>query len=254
MRFATFNILHGRSPEDDRVDLDRYAAAVKSLDADVLALQEVDHNQERSSGADLTALAAEATGASEHRFVAALSGNPAAMWIAADGDEQPDTAAYGVAVLSRFPVRAWEVVRLPPAPGRTPLLRHGLRNARLVKDEPRVAVAAEIETPLGTIKVANTHLTFLDWWNGRQLRLLRRSLADLTCPALLMGDLNMDTARAVRHTGMRPLTTLATFPAEAPERQLDHILATGNLTASVTARQAHRLPVSDHLALSVDLA
>ena len=58
MRIATFNILHGRSPDDDRVDVDRLAAAVRDLDADVLALQEVDRDQPRSLGADLTAVAA----------------------------------------------------------------------------------------------------------------------------------------------------------------------------------------------------
>ena len=55
MRIATFNILHGRSLDDGRVDVDRLAAAVKSLDADVLGLQEVDRDQPRSFGADLTA-------------------------------------------------------------------------------------------------------------------------------------------------------------------------------------------------------
>ena len=39
VRLATFNILNARSPEDDRVDLDRFVAAIASLDADVLALQ-----------------------------------------------------------------------------------------------------------------------------------------------------------------------------------------------------------------------
>ena len=48
---------------DDKVDVDRLAAAVASLDADVLALQEVDRDQPRSHLADLTAVAAEAMGA-----------------------------------------------------------------------------------------------------------------------------------------------------------------------------------------------
>ena len=121
MRLATFNILHGRSQADDRVDLDRFSEAISSLDADVLALQEVDRYQARSSDADLTALAAEAMGAPEHRFVAALSGVPGATWMAAVGDEQPDSAAYGIALLSRFPVRAWHTVRLAPVPVRFPM-------------------------------------------------------------------------------------------------------------------------------------
>ncbi len=63
VRLATFNVLHGRSPRDGRVDLDRFASVVRALDADVLALQEVDRDQPRSHGADLTAVAAEAMGA-----------------------------------------------------------------------------------------------------------------------------------------------------------------------------------------------
>src|SRR3954466_6159476 len=116
MRVATFNILHGRSPADDRVDVDRFARAVEDLDADVLALQEVDRNQPRSGHADLTAVAAEAMGAVDHLFVAALAGTPGATWMAATGEEQPDSAAYGIALLSRRPVSAWEVVRLGKPP------------------------------------------------------------------------------------------------------------------------------------------
>ena len=113
LRLATFNILHGRNPADDQVDLGTFADAVAGLDADVLALQEVDRNQPRSHGADLTAVAADAMGAVDSRFVAAMSGTAGATWVAATGTEQPDAAAYGVALLSRHPVSAWEVVRLP---------------------------------------------------------------------------------------------------------------------------------------------
>jgi endonuclease/exonuclease/phosphatase family metal-dependent hydrolase len=102
MRMATFNILHGRSIDDGKVDVDRLADCVRRLDADVLALQEVDCDQPRSAMADLTAVAAEAMGAVSHRFVAAVSGTPGASWMAATGHEQPGTASYGIALLSRF--------------------------------------------------------------------------------------------------------------------------------------------------------
>ena len=107
MRIATFNLLHGRSLEDGRVDVDRLAAAVKSLDADVLALQEVDRDQPRSLGADLTAVAADAMGAPEHQFVAALSGTPGGTWMAATGDEQ--AGAPAIASATR---RSWRFARL----------------------------------------------------------------------------------------------------------------------------------------------
>jgi endonuclease/exonuclease/phosphatase family metal-dependent hydrolase len=251
MRLATFNILHGRSLLDDRVDVARFAAAVRELDADVLTLQEVDRNLPRSAHADLTAVAADAMGAVDHRFVAALDGSPGATWTASTGVEQPDSAGYGVALLSRCPVASWEVVRLPALPGRAPWRWHDRRLPRLVRDEPRVAVAAQVETPTGCITVANTHLTFLDYWNGRQLRQLVRALGSAHRPLVLTGDLNMEPRRAERVTGMTSLARHATFPAERPDRQIDHVLADGLVTA--LASEARRLPLSDHLALVVDL-
>ena len=251
MRLATFNILNARSPEDDRVDLGRFAEAIVALDADVLALQEVDHLQSRSAGADLTALAAEAMGAPEHRFVAALSGVPGATWMAADGDEHPDSAAYGISLLSRYPVRSWEVVRLAPVPVRVPMWFNGSLRPELVRDEPRVAVAATVETPHGVVTVANTHLTFVEWWNGRQLGRVRDALDRTPRPLVLMGDLNMEADRAVRTSRMRPLVTAPTFPSHAPQQQLDHVLVDGELPQG--QGQAVRLPLSDHCALVVDV-
>jgi endonuclease/exonuclease/phosphatase family metal-dependent hydrolase len=251
MRVATFNILHGRSPADDRVDVDRFADAVRTLDADVLALQEVDRNQPRSANADLTQVAAAAMGAHEHRFVAALSGGPGATWMAATGEEQPDSAGYGIALLSRRPVMSWEVVRLPGPPTRVPMWFKGSRLPELVRDEPRVAVAATVETPRGELTVVNTHLSFVSWWGRRQLRTVMRSLE--RCESLvLVGDLNMGLDRAQAITGLRALAAAATFPAPEPREQLDHVLARGDVGA-VADVGVHELPLSDHRALSVVL-
>jgi endonuclease/exonuclease/phosphatase family metal-dependent hydrolase len=252
MRVATFNMLNGRSPEDQRVHLAGLAAAVRELDADVLALQEVDHNQHRSELADLTAVAAEAMGAPEHRFVAAIAGTPGATWIAATGEEHPDTAAYGIALLSRYPVHGWHVVRLPRVPGRAPMWFGGRVRPYLVRDEPRVAVIASVEAPFGMVTVANAHLTFVPWWNGRQLRHLTANLVGFPAPVVLMGDLNMGLARAGRITGMWAAAAHPTFPREEPTEQLDHVLVGGRLTA--TDARALTLPVSDHRALRVELS
>jgi endonuclease/exonuclease/phosphatase family metal-dependent hydrolase len=252
MRLATFNILNGRAQDAHEVDVDVLAKAVSELDADVLALQEVDRNQPRSRGADLTAVAAEAMGAPEHRFVAALAGTPGATWSAATGEEQPDSAAYGIALLSRLEVTSWQVERLPPVPGPTPMRFRGQFLPSLVRDEPRVAVAATIGTQAGPVTVATTHLSFVSWWNGRQLRRLVRDLAPMTRPLLLTGDLNMGTERAARLSGMTPVAAGPTFPADEPTEQLDHVLADPPLPDTVRA-EVHRLPLSDHCALVVDL-
>ena len=252
VRIATFNILGGRSPVDDRVDEDRFGSAIRALDADLLGLQEVDRNQPRSQHADLTAIAAEAMGAPHHQFVAALSGTPGTTWSAATGDEQPDSAAYGIAFLSRYDVLGWQVVRLPGAPVSVPHRFHGRRLPVWVRDEPRVALVADVDGPRGRMSVVTTHLSFLRPWNVHQLRRLVSSLSPTRAgPTVLLGDLNMGPGAAKRATGMRSLASGPTFPADAPREQLDHILAAGPLPPV----QGHvtRLPMSDHRALVVDL-
>jgi endonuclease/exonuclease/phosphatase family metal-dependent hydrolase len=252
MRVVTFNILHGRSPDDDQVHVDRLATAVATLDPDVLALQEVDRNQARSRNADLTQVAADAMGAHEHRFVAALSGSPGSTWFAATGEEQPDDAAYGIALLSRYPLHSWQVVRLPAIRTQVPIRFSHRLLPTWVRDEPRVAVVADVATPEGFITVANTHLSFVPRWNRYQLRLLLKALAHRRRPLLLTGDLNMDAATAQQVTGMRPLAAHLTFPSPRPREQLDHVLADGALSAE--GSEALRLAVSDHRALCVDLS
>lgn len=253
MRLATFNILHGRSTVDGRVDVPRFANAVRDLNADILALQEVDRDQPRSHLADFTAVAADAMGAGAHRFVAAISGTPGATWSAATGEEQPGTASYGIALLSRYPVHRWQVSRLPGIPFRFPMWLPGPRKVLVVKEEPRAALIAELETPLGTLTVVNTHLSFVPGWNRRQLRRLRRDLTAFPGPLVLMGDLNLTPPVPAQLTGYAPLAHDPTFPADSPARQLDHILAREPL-APVHASTAREFELSDHRALVVDLA
>jgi len=255
VRLATFNILHGRSLVDDRVDVDRFADAVRSLDADVLALQEVDRDQPRSHRADLTTVAADAAGAPEHRFVATLVGEPG-VWTAPTGEHQPGRAAYGIAVVSRYPVSAWRTVLLPAPRTRVPVRFPGRRLPTLVRDEPRAALVARVETSAGPVTVACTHLTFVPGRNLTQLVRLTRSLvAEATDgePVVLLGDLNIEAPHAARTSGWRPLASAPTFPVGEPARQLDHVLAHGPVRATEPA-VAVDTGVSDHRALVVPVA
>jgi len=249
VRVATFNVLSGRTPGEDHVDAGRFAAAVASLDADLLALQEVDRGQPRSGYVDLAGVAAAAGGAVAHRFAAAMTGLPGGSWTPTTDADPADAPAYGIALLSRHPITDWQVVRLPPLPVRMPYRWPGARRLSWVRDEQRVALLATVESPLGPLRVAATHVSFLRLSGTRQVRHLLRTGDRLD---LLLGDLNLPPASATRLTGMRPLVTAGTFPVDRPRTQIDHVLAgTGRLEP--TGGGAVALPVSDHRALVVDV-
>ena len=192
-------------------------------------------------------------GAVSHRFVAALAGTPGATWMAATEDDVPGTASYGISLLSRYPASSWQVIRLPHIKRRFPMWLPGPRKVIIVKEEPRAVVIGTLETPFGRLIVANTHLSYVLGWGRLQLRRIRRDLAAVPGTVLLMGDLNLDHPTPARLTGYRPLATQLTFPADQPDRQLDHILLRGNL-GPVIASSAPQLDISDHRALVAEIA
>ncbi|MCW2622823.1 MAG: endonuclease [Frankiales bacterium] len=249
MRLATWNILHGRSLDDGRVDVARLRAAVTAIDADVLGLQEVDRDQDRSHRADLTA--SLAPDGAQWRFAPALLGTPGTRWRAATARDEPGPA-YGVALVTRLPAQDWDVLHLAPARLRAPVLIPGTRRVVWIRDEPRVALSATVHGPYGPWTVATTHLSFVPGWNAAQLRRVARWLRTKPGPRILIGDLNLPAGLARRLTGWQPLARHSTHPALRPRVQLDHLLGDGALPA---VRKSHslRLPVSDHRALVVEL-
>jgi endonuclease/exonuclease/phosphatase family metal-dependent hydrolase len=278
IRLVTFNVQHGRTASGE-VDPERLAAAVASLGADVVALQEVDRLQERSGGADLARVVAEAMGAREYRYLPALAGPLALPKLAgqragartmlgadgrhllasqlrtggsryrARGDEPPDVPGYGIAILSRHPVSVWRRLRLPVGSpwlcGRIPL----------GPDEPRSALAAVVETPEGPLTVVNTHLSSWRSWNRVQLRVLQRRLVGVPRPLVLLGDLNIRGDIPARVTGWRELVHTPTFPARRPRVQIDHVLVDSpdGAVEPVGPARALDLGLSDHRAVVVDV-
>jgi endonuclease/exonuclease/phosphatase family metal-dependent hydrolase len=198
-------------------------------------------------------LAADAMGCApgNWHFAATLNGTPGDHWTSAPPDE--GGAAYGVALLSRFPVRQWAQFPLSAAPMRAPIAAgapDGRRRILLLQDEPRMALVAVINGPDGLFTAVCTHLSFVPGWNIRQLRQLTRHLRDFPRPLVLAGDLNVTGSLPALVTGWRPAMRVHTFPSAHPKLQLDHVLTDG-----FTATGGHAIPliISDHRALAVDL-
>jgi len=306
IRLATYNVLHGMTvlggvPQPVR-DVDGRVvgpplvaddlplrAAVATLDADVIGLQEIDVAQPRSGLSHQVRAAAEALGAPHWHFAASVVGTPGeGGWTAghdvhdqsshphlrhllgrdADemspphvlaGDDLPATSGplYGVGLVSRLPVLEWRATRFDPAPWTLPLLIPAEPRPRFVRvpDEPRAAIAAVVEGPRGPFTVVTAHLSFVPGYNVRQLRALRRWLGGLPRPLILLGDFNLPGTLPARITDWPSLVRQRTYPVMNPRVQLDHVLAdglTGEQRAGAVA-EVHRLPVSDHAAVTVDL-
>jgi len=245
VRVVTCNVWSGRGA-DGRVDAARLGRVLAGLDADVLALQEVDRGQDRSGGADLAAVVADACGAAHVRFAPALLGVPGGRWSVPRDAVDPGGPAYGVALLTRYPVTGWGALPLPSLPGRLPYRWPGARWPSTVRDEPRVALRATVATPLGAVSVVTTHLSFLPGSRTHQLRRLSRALPR-EGPLVLLGDLNLGLRPVTRITGLAATPVGPTFPADAPVRQIDHLLRRGLPPPSYAA--AVRTEVSDHRAV-----
>jgi endonuclease/exonuclease/phosphatase family metal-dependent hydrolase len=278
VRLATYNLLHGmpvlggmpQPVRDERgrpvalpdvPDDSALRAAAAVLDADVVGLQEVDVHQPRSGDVHQVRSVAEALGAGHWRFAASVAGTPglhgwehATDEHAHDGSDGP---LYGVGLVSRLPVLEWRTTRFDPAPLSLPLLVPADPKPVMVMvaDEPRSAIAAVVEGRHGIFTVATAHLSFVPGYNVKQLRALRRWLAGMPRPLVLLGDFNMPGRAPQWTTGWTSLLRAATYPVTKPRVQLDHVLGDG-LTAGqiATARaQVLRLEVSDHAAVTVDL-
>lgn len=246
LRLASYNLLHGRDlRRDGTVDLAAAATAIAALDADVVALQEVDRHQERSGGTDqVHALATmlSMTGV----FCPALLGSPDDSWVPANPDA--GGAAYGVGLLSRVELSAADRHELPGGGAGARRSSASLRNPGW-DHEPRVALTVRVRVGRWDPAITVTHLSYMPW---RALRQLRAAAAITGSPRVLVGDLNLP-AWAVRaalptwhHAGGQP-----TFPAWRPRLQMHHVLVDD--TAHVHRAVAAAHTTSDHRPLVVDL-
>jgi endonuclease/exonuclease/phosphatase family metal-dependent hydrolase len=230
-RVLTYNIHAGK--DAGGVDnLQRVADIITSNEADVVLLQEVDRGTKRSGNVDqLTELTTRTK----------LNGVFGKSLDYQGGD-------YGIAVLSRWPVKSHETIPLPDNP---PQPRAG------GSVEPRVALAVEIDAPFGTLHVVNTHIDASreDTWRLQEAAHFVDAVAKRRNGVILAGgDLNSEPDSAVqknvRAGGLRDLWTdcgsgdSLTYPAATPVKRIDYVYAIAK--ARCTSARVLETEASDH--------
>jgi len=238
LRLATYNI-HWGMGADGVHDLERTAAVLKAIDADIVILNEVDVNWRRSGNADQAAYLAAAAGYPHVYF------GPALRTWASGG---LGVSLYGNALLSRYPLQNARTVRLPAGPGR----------------EPRAAVAAEVDLYGATLTVLGTHLGLNRADRLAQTARLVELAGARSGPVVLMGDFNAQPwapeIRQLLAAGLVDAYDLAgdpgpgpTFPAANPSARIDYVFVSPDLADRVKAAGPWPADASDHLPVVVDL-
>ncbi len=198
LRVVSYNIKHGRG-NDNVVDLPRTAAVLRALTPDIVGLQEVDDLATRSGGVPETERFGQLLGL-HHAFGRFM-------------DFQG--GAYGMAVLTRYPIMATESVRLPDG------------------NEPRVALAVEVQLPTGRrLTIVNVHFDWVrdDTFRFAQAEALTKYLDALRTPYVLLGDFNdvpesrtLALFKSRTREAVKPAADRFTFSSTEPEREIDFI-------------------------------
>ena len=261
MRITSWNLLHGQPlvPGESAP----YAQVAAGLESDLLALQEIDMNLERSARANQPSEIAQAMGAQEWGFAPTVHGTPGFDWkkvsnpnlrVFTQSDAQLESH-YGIAIVSKVPVKAWKRLELGKAWIGLPLLianESGKVAPFYVKDEPRVALAAILDNGWTVI---NTHLSFVPLVNIFQLfkvsRWAKRIEREHSTRVLLVGDFNLPWGIPARLTRWNRATNALTYPSWKPAISFDYILAGEKEITSLQEITHPQLPVSDHRPITV---
>jgi endonuclease/exonuclease/phosphatase family metal-dependent hydrolase len=199
---ASMNLHCGIDTRGQAYDI---AAAVRSLAAPVIALQET-WSPADPPGEDAATAAARDLGA--RVFRATLAGRTTLRGIGIPAES--GLGDMGTAVLTTLPVTDYEIIDLGQAPGDI---------AR------RCAQVLTLGLPDGgAFRLAAVHLTYRGA-SPLQLALLIRQLGRKRLPTVIAGDLNMPRQLARMAPGFTPAVRGRTWPAELPLMQLDHVLA-----------------------------
>jgi endonuclease/exonuclease/phosphatase family metal-dependent hydrolase len=238
---ASFNVHWSRGPRGlgyppfDLVD------ACRTLDADVLVLQEcwvpdggvADHDRVATGlGLDIAAAALLArTDVDPHPKVRSRADRPRSGVRRGGG-------SWALAVLTRLPIASATTTALPQLP---------------LDPVNRALLTVEVEVGDRPFTVIGAHMAHLETGVAFHTRALRRALPSTDRPAALLGDMNMWAwcLDLMAPPGWRRTVRGKTFPAHRPHSQIDHLL----VTPPVEVVEAEVLPDlgSDHRAIRARL-
>lgn len=202
LRVMSYNIHHASPPSTkDSIDIAAIVNAISSQAPDLVALQEVDVNTRRSGTGNQAEMIAEKLGMYAY-FGKAIDFN---------GGE------YGTAILSRFPISDPITYLLPKIEG--------------PGSESRVLATAKVQLPSGqSILFGSTHLDHRGDPASRLLQVteILKIAEKEQLPMIVAGDLNAKPdSKEMKLLGTKFSLSCTdcpnTFPADEPDRSIDHI-------------------------------
>lgn len=229
IRVMTYNI-HAGVGIDGRFDVERIADIILNNNVDIVGLQEVDKNTNRSGNVDIAKQVAEITGM-EYVF---------------GPNFKFDDGEFGNAILSKYPIfESWNLA-LP----------------RIGNNEQRGLLKTKIQIGNKIVSVWNTHLDYKSD-NSERILSAKTILDEMRNNSreeiILMGDLN-DTpeSKVIRlltvhfsyDTEIGNNTNTFTFPADNPNRKIDYILLRkliGSSSSKIISSEVIESEASDHL-------
>ena len=188
-------------------------------------------------------------------------------------DDNPPS--YGIGLITNIPVTKWEVLALGKSVIGLPLIfpagdadftgdadsanaASSSSKPKLrfiyVKDEPRYAVAAQLENGF---TVVNMHLSFVPFVNLFQLWRVKRWLAKMPGKHILLGDLNLPFDLPVKFSKWKSLVSMASYPTWQPKIQFDYILSDNfgmhESSSDLVKPIFLKSDISDHLPVTIEI-
>ncbi len=273
MRVISWNLLHGQkipptNSQDWQAEIVNAAKKVADeLQPNFIALQEVDYFQSRSDLTNQTKLVAQSMQLKYWAYLPTLIGTPGEKWrsvkdlknsiITESSIDKNPKASYGIALATNWPIKKLYVKKLGRSIVGMPLLipKDNGKGVRFiyVKDEPRVALIAELENGY---TIATTHLSFVPGVNIFQLNKLSSYLKKLPGLALLTGDLNLPANLPSKFSGFKSIISQATYPSWKPKIQFDYIMLRKSgikSVSSITSIKSTTTGISDHTPIGVEI-